>query len=222
MGNCQQLLSLLHLSSPALPVGGFAYSQGLESAIELGWVKDRATMVDWLSGILSQGMSNLELPVMRRMVFALAGEDSRSIQYWNQFLFACRESHELQFEDQQVGEALRRLLLSLEITGVDRLPKPASYALMFCSAVQHWDIDIEAALSGFCWSWLENQVAVACKTIPLGQTDGQKIMMSMKKQIEVAIERSAVLEDDQLGVSLPGLAIASALHETQYSRLFRS
>ena len=108
--DAQQLLALLHLSSPALPIGAFAYSSGLESAIELGWVKTEAELQSWLDGMLN-GLTHLDIPVLLRMCAARDKGDMPQVQYWSDFLRANRESHELLFEDEQLALALVRLSL---------------------------------------------------------------------------------------------------------------
>ncbi len=93
---------------------------------------------------------------------------------------------------------------------------------MFGLAAWRRDIDERSALLGFAWAWLENQLAVACKALPLGQTAAQRIIERMRPALTRAVETALTLPDDELGPALPGLVLASALHETQYSRLFRS
>lgn len=218
-----RLLHLLHLVSPSLPIGGFAYSQGLEYAIDAGWLNTPEALHDWLSGLLDEGLAQLELPLLQRFYAAYAAGDSAQVERWNHWLAANRETKELLFEDQQMGMALRRLLVSLEvISGEDRPPTAPSYCSQFALAARHFDVSTEAMLNGFAWSWLENQISVACKTVPLGQTAAQQLLMRLLPDIDRAVSKGLMLEDEQLGATLPGFALASALHETQYSRLFRS
>jgi urease accessory protein len=216
-------LHLLHLVSPALPIGGFAYSQGLEYAIDAGWLNTPEALHDWLGGLLDEGLAHLELPLLQRFAVAYAENDSTQVEHWEHWLAANRETKELLFEDQQMGMALRRLLVSLEVvSGDERLPAAPSYCSQFALAARHFDVPTEAMLNGFAWSWLENQISVACKTVPLGQTAAQQLLMRLLPAIDRAVHKALLLEDKQLGATLPGFALASALHETQYSRLFRS
>lgn len=217
------LLHLMHLVSPSLPIGGFAYSQGLEYAIDCGWIADDDELYDWLHGVLSQGLARVELPLVQRFYQNYQINDHSQIVYWNRWLRANRETKELLFEDEQVGMALRRLLVSLEVVDSnDQKPASPSLCSQFARAGLHFEVPVAELMYGFGWSWLENQIAVACKTVPLGQTAAQKLIVRLLPAIETAVDTALSLDDDQLGATLPGLALASALHETQYSRLFRS
>jgi len=222
-GGGSALLHLLHLVSPALPIGGFAYSQGLEYAIDSGWIGDHAELEQWIGGVLSHGLARVELPLLLRFAQAYQQPDPAAVQYWNRWLLANRETKELLFEDQQLGLALRKLLRSLAvIDGTDELPQQPTYASQFARAALHFGVGRREMLSGFAWSWLENQIAVAGKTLPLGQTAAQQLLMRLLPGIDQAVATALSLADDDLGATLPGVAIASTLHETQYSRLFRS
>jgi urease accessory protein len=213
----------MHLVSPSLPIGGFAYSQGLEYAIDSGWIQTDDDLYDWLHGVLSEGLARVELPLLIRFVEAYQSNDAHGIEHWNQWLRANRETKELLFEDEQIGQALRRLLVSLDvIDSDDRQPPLPTYCSQFARAGLHFGVPMAELLHGFGWSWLESQITVACKTLPLGQTAAQKLIIRLLPMIEQAVTTAQALDDDQLGATLPGLALASALHETQYSRLFRS
>jgi len=219
--NIQALLSLLHLSSQGLPIGAFAYSQGLETAVEMGWIKDEETLQEWLSPILSHGQANLDIPILKRVYQAWQDEDIRQVEYWQQVLLANRETAELVQEELKLGQTFNRLLKNLDVA----LPEQAgefSYLVLFAKAVQHFGIDIQGASVAWLWSWLENQVTAACKTVPLGQTPAQTILLSMMPDIEQAIAHGLALDDTDIGLTLPSFAMVSAWHETQYSRLFRS
>ncbi len=220
--NAKSLLSLLYLSSPALPIGAFAYSQGLESAIEMEWVKDDEDLAQWLVGVLSNGLAKQDLPLFYRLYQGWITDDIAVVNHWNQYFRASRESAELLLEDEQLGRSLRRLLLSIGRIQEDELPVDAGFFTLYALASVRFEIDIDEAAMGLCWSWLENQITVACKTIPLGQTAAQKVMLPMMEKIELAIVQAKQIEDSDIGSTLPGFAIASAIHETQYSRLFRS
>lgn len=220
----RSLLHLMHLVSPALPVGAYAYSQGFEYAVERGWLTDRETARDWIEGVMTGSIASLDLPVLARLYQAWQQGDEAAALYWNEFLQAARESAEFELEDIQLGMALLRLLQALEVPQAlrwSKVDKP-SFATMFALAGVHWQIALADLLHGFCWSWLENQVAAATKLVPLGQTDAQKILLALMPALEGAVASSYSVSDDALGAGLPGLAMASAQHETQYSRLFRS
>ena len=218
------LLRLLQLASPALPVGAYAYSQGLEYAVETGWVNDENSACDWMLGILQYGLARLDVPVFSRLYKAWENADESGVQQWNDYLFAARESAELQQEEQHLGRALARVLSSQGIgeakswQSIDR----ACFATMFSLAAVRWKIALLDAATGYLWAWTENQTMAATKLVPLGQTAAQQILSQAQPMIVTAVETGLSLDDEDISGALPGLAIASALHETQYSRLFRS
>lgn len=217
------LLRLMHLVTPALPIGAFAYSQGQEYAIDCGWLKTPEQVEDWIGGVLHKGVGRLDAPVLLRLYQAWQQDDQAAIEHWNRFLLASRESRELLEEDLQVGRALAILLASL---GVERATpwrdRETSLASQFALAAVHWQIEAHQCLLGYLWSWCENQIAAAGKTLPLGQTDAHNMLQRLLQQIPPVAEQASELGDEEIGGSLPGFAIASARHETQYSRLFRS
>jgi urease accessory protein len=219
------LLKLMHLVSPALPVGAYAYSQGQEWAVDSAWVNSEPEVEAWIMGVLGSSVAYLDLPCLSRLYDAWQTNDLAAISYWNNFIFAARETHELLLEDQQMGIALSRLLVSLAITEHQQaeltLKKP-SFIAMFALAGVKWNIPLDALKQGFVWSWLEAQVGVATKIVPLGQTQAQQMLTRMIPKVDGVIDRANGLEDHELGMGLPALAIASSLHERQYSRIFRS
>jgi urease accessory protein len=217
-------LRLWQLISPALPVGAFAYSQGLEYAVEREWIKDEKSTQQWITGLLNHSLSSLDVPILARIHKAWQTRDLTTVEYWNQYLQASRESNELLTEDRQIGTALKQLLLSLEVHSVKDWPEshPPSFVTLFALAAAHWKIPLGEACQGFLWSWCENQVSAAIKLVPLGQTAGQRILSAVIDEIPLAVERGLKLSDDDIGATAHGLGIASALHETQYTRLFRS
>ncbi|MFW3613261.1 urease accessory protein UreF [Billgrantia antri] len=227
-GDDLALLGLMQLVSPALPIGAFAFSQGLESAFELGWVDDEASLGEWLAGVLDDGLTRCELPVLARLQQAWAEQDSEAIAQWDSWLAANRETAELAAEDSRLGASLARLLGSLELLPFDfpaeatALPEGAGYVTVFAWAAQVRGVAPRQAMLGFAWAWLENQLAVACKALPLGHTAAQRLVEWLRSELVAAVDEALELKDDELGPALPGLALASALHETQYSRLFRS
>ncbi|MCJ8300192.1 MAG: urease accessory protein UreF [Pseudomonadales bacterium] len=216
------MLRLLQLSSVSLPVGGYAFSQGLEYAIDSNWVSDEAQIQQWLQMQLSQSIAQLELPILRLCMQTLLEGKPSGLQQYNDLALASRESKELRLTDTAMGEALARVLRK---QGIELHFKPAeqiSFVVMFAVAAQHWEISYATAALGFCWSWLENQVSAATKLVPLGQTQAQRLLGTLQPAILEAINSAEDIPADEVGACLPALAIASALHEPQYSRLFRS
>lgn len=218
------LLHLLHLSSPALPIGAYAYSQGLEYAIDSGQLKNTQDIAHWLTGVMTVGMANLDCPIVMRSYNAWQQKDYAQINHWNATLRAYRETCELQLEDEQLGVALSRLLkdLGLPLEAINCLKQKPSFAVMFALAGSHWQVPLGDLLQSFTYSWLENQIAAATKIVPLGQTAAQKLLIQLLPVIPQVIAQANHVTDDALGISLPGQAMASSLHEYQYSRLFRS
>lgn len=221
MASTDPKLHLWHLVSPALPIGAYAYSQGLEFAIEDGWLSAQGALDDWLAGLLGEGLARTDLPVLLRCLDAWQREDSAALDYWNDWLRASRETSELLLEDEQMGVALWRLLNDLDAPDLTLRARPG-YVSQFARACRFWQIDPVDALQGYAWSWLENQVTAATKLVPLGQTAAQRHLLALMPDIAAACERAGALADDDLGTSLPGLAMASSAHEQQHARLFRS
>jgi len=218
------LLKLMRLTSPSLPIGGYSYSQGLEFAISAGWVHDTSTVSDWIQGLLKNSLINLDLPVLQKLYEAWQESDTDRVRYWNNFLSANRDAFELQEEDRQLGKALARLLVDLGLEEAKPFLNPphGGFLTLYVLAAVRWNISLNDAAQGFLWMWAENKVLCAMKLIPLGQTDGQKILSAVIETISHVIMRGLDLPDEDIGYTTPGQGIASALHETQYTRLFRS
>jgi len=214
-------LHLLHLASPALPIGAYAYSQGLEYAIESGWARGEA-LREWLADGLHLGLARLDLPVLLRAREAAAADATATLEHWNDVLLANRETRELLLEDQQIGAALWRLLTSLAGAPLPALTQPPGYAVAFAVATARWDIPYDDALAAYAFSWLENQVTAATKLVPLGQTAAQRLLLELLEEVPAACEEARGLDDEAIGLSLAGLALASCRHEHQHTRLFRS
>jgi urease accessory protein len=213
-------LRLLQLASPCLPVGAYAFSQGLEAALELGWIKNAAGVQDWLHMQLVHGLAHVDLPILLRLYDAVSTQDFAAVDYWNATLLACRETAELRLGDTATGAALGRLLPQLGIAPPQL--RDSAFLTLFTVAAVHWHVPKHHAALGYAWTWLENQVVSATKLVPLGQTQAQLLLSALQQQIPDALAVAATLQDWQLGSSLPGLALASIHHETQYTRLFRS
>jgi urease accessory protein len=215
---------LLQLSSPALPVGAYAYSQGLESAVENNWVGNREELVDWLNTIVTGQMAYLDVPVLQRLHSAWVAGSIDDLNDWNNFLLASRESKEILDEDKQLASALTRLIKNLELNQWEVLAnmKQKSYATVFSFAARCWGIETKSMTIAYVYAWLENQVAAAIKLVPLGQTEGQQTILELSDAVEDAVEQGLKVNDEDIGFQLPGLAMASCWHERQYSRLFRS
>ncbi|HHM04338.1 MAG TPA: urease accessory protein UreF [Gammaproteobacteria bacterium] len=218
------LLRLLQLTSPALPTGAYAYSQGLEYAVHAGWLRHEDAVSGWLGGILAQGLARLDVPLLARLYRSWEADDGAAALRWSRHALAAREAAELQAEDRHLGQALARLLddLGLVQAGPWRYERDASLVALFALAAVQWRIPLSQAATGYVWSWLENQVAAAVRLVPLGQTAGQRILSALIRNSVAAVEQGLALTDEDVGTALPGLGLAATLHESQYSRLFRS
>ncbi|VAX06377.1 Urease accessory protein UreF [hydrothermal vent metagenome] len=221
-------LRLLQLFSPNLPTGAFTYSQGMEWAVECAWLKNEKDTYDWLQSVFKDSLQYLELPLLIRLYAAFKNRDYDSVSHWSQRLYASRETRELRDEEKQRARALFNVLKKLPDAQCWPELKSCHAALLnsqlagYALAAYHWQIGLSELLNSYCWSWLENAVAVAIKLVPLGQTQGQRLLYELSAEIAALVACAQVLEDAAIGASTPALAIASSLHETQYSRLFRS
>lgn len=219
------LLRLLQLASPALPVGAYSYSEGLEYAVESGTVADGESLRVWLEDALTNGGARVEAAVLARVFDSWAKRDTESVEYWNAWLTAARESEELRVQNLEMGRALLKLLAELEppLSDVEHwLARPCNFATAFGIAAAHWGVARDAAVAAYLQTWVANLVGAGVKLIPLGQTVGQQLLWGLQESIDRAASAAVTTGDDDLAVSNWGHALASMRHETQYSRLFRS
>lgn len=223
-----RLLRLLHLASPALPIGSFHFSQGLEYAVDSGWVRDEAGALDWIGGIAEASLATLDLPVLCRLHAAWKQNDYLAVQHWNAFLVASRETAEFRAEDRHLGAALLRVLAEMELrtelfgANASKHPVGVAHATAFAFACARWDIDASSTLQTFAWAWAENQVLAAVKLVPLGQSAGQRLLHAIVPRLAAYSARAAEILDDDIGIATASNAVASGRHEIQYTRLFRS
>ncbi|MGR5148018.1 urease accessory protein UreF [Photobacterium alginatilyticum] len=227
MPNTRHLLPdfrLYQLMSPSLPIGAFTYSQGLEWAIEKGWVTNQESLQLWLTDVLHHSLVTLELPILSRLYIAYEQNDLPAVTHWNHWLYVNRETKELRLEEQQRGKATARLLAQLgePFPAHDLTCAEASQLAGFALAANHWGIESAALNAGYLWSWLENATMAGVKLIPLGQSAGQQILLSMSQLLPDALAASQRVQDHEIGSFTPAQAIASSQHETQYTRLYRS
>ena len=218
------LVRLLQLVSPTLPTGSFAYSQGLEWAVEAGWVTGRDTLGDWLGDCLVRSMVRVDLPLLKRMYAASAAGDLVRLEDLCALLLACRESKELRSEEGQRGRTMATLLAGLGLVEDSSWQTVLTKSQLagFAFAAQAWDVALDEAALGYVWAWLENQVIAGVKIIPLGQTDGQRLLMELGALLPETVERGLQLPEQEIGGSTTALALASSFHEQQYTRLYRS
>lgn len=221
------LSRLLQLASPMLPVGAYSYSQGLEWAIECGDVKDLESAKTWIGDVLQTYQANFELPVLHRLYQAWQAEDWEAVIDWDAFYKAGRDNAEALAETKQMGYSLVRLLIDLKelpddfLLSVRALKEPA-FPTSYAAVAQFWQIPAQDMLQGYAWGWLENQASASMKSVPLGQVAGQKILLALGEKLPNVVSHAMALQEDDISNFNPLLSIAGCLHETQYSRLFRS
>jgi len=218
------LLRLYQLASAALPIGAFAYSQGLEQAVALGDVKCRDSAIAWISGMLQRSVLSLDVPILARLYRAFAQGDQAAARRWNDYLFASRGSAELRAEERQVGAALARLLHKegVEAAAAWLTHPRVTLATGFALAGVAWSAPLGHAALSYTFAWAEAQVGAATRLIPLGQSEAQRVLSSLIQRAASDVTLALVRQDHELYSSAPGQQLLSALHETQYSRLFRS
>jgi urease accessory protein len=223
-------MRLLQLASQALPIGGYSHSQGLEPAIETGVVRDEASVATWIEAMLIHCIISFEVPYLRALHRAWSDADSKAVMARDEEFLASRETAELRAATVQMGYSLRSLLMQLPdlpdalLASLSGMHEP-SLPCVWTGAAVAWEIGVVDAVRGYLWSWAENQVLVAVKALPMGQSAGQRVLFAAGAAIARIVD--AIPTDDgevltDLSNFAPALAIASARHETQYSRLFRS
>lgn len=218
-------LSLLQLASPALPIGAYSYSEGLETLVDRGTIANASSLNHWLIQELSYGAVRLEAAVMSRAYTATQSRDWVAVERWNAWLSAARESEELRRQSWQMGRSLLRLFqeLSPAPIGLESYQSDDwNHAIVMGMVAAHWQINLQAAVLGYLHSWASNLISAGVKLIPLGQTAGQQVLAQLYSPIQTTANAVLALNEDDLASCGWGLALASMTHETQYSRLFRS
>lgn len=222
-------LALLQLASPALPVGAFSYSEAIETLVDKGRVRSAADLTDWLRQELRVGSIRLEAAALLQARQAIEQGDRDSIHHWNQWISALRETEELRLQSWQMGRSLVTLAKDLNPTDAALVAlnlQPVNYAIAFASLAAHWQLSHAEMLTAYLQSWASNLVSAGVRSIPIGQTQGQQTLLNLWPDLTAAIAEiqqlaTADTDDDWFACGW-GLSIASMIHETQYSRLFRS
>jgi urease accessory protein len=221
------LLALFQLTSPALPVGAYSYSEGLETLVDRHLITNANQLQLWLTESMTIGSIGIETAIVLRAHQAWLSENFESLAYWNHWLSATREGHELQQQNWQMGRSLLKLLRDLQPHKAwskieTNLGENCNFAIAFAIAAALSEIDEHTTLTGYLYSWASNLVSAGVKLIPLGQTDGQRLLQNLGTPMIAAVDRALTLPNEDLFSCNWGLALASMTHETQYSRLFRS
>lgn len=219
------LLQLMWLASPTLPIGGFSYSEGLEAAVDSQWVHDENTAAQWLADQLHLSLGRGELVVVAQAIAAWRAHDTAALQALNHWVHQTRESDEFRQQTVQMGSSFMTWRSSLG----DDLPDwdaatlgGMTYPVAFASAVAPTEASVHEGLLAFAFGWAENMTQAAIKSVPLGQSAGQRILMRLKNEIPQVVELALQMGDEERQAFSPMLAMLSAQHEMQYSRLFRS
>jgi urease accessory protein len=222
-------LQLMWLASPALPIGGFSYSEGLEAAIHSERVCNEQEAGDWLLAQLHLSQSRGDMAAIAQAMLAWETGDRATISALNQWVRHTRESSELRLQTEQMGRSLIEWLKNRYAEDIDALGdihwlagQDASYPIAFSLAAHHTGASAFDALLAFAFGWSENMVQAAIKAVPLGQSSGQRILARLTEEIPTAVTHALELPADALQAFSPMLAILSARHEHQYSRIFRS
>lgn len=217
-------LRLLQLASPALPVGAYSYSQGLEWMVAQGGLVDVAGVSRWIGDVLRESMAYGEAIYLVHMLRAWRrGEPLRALQY-DEVFTASRDTAELRAETLQMGFSMRQLLKQMRVDLPEELNRATSvtFPCAWSYLAHHWGLSDQEAVIGYLWSWLENQVMAAVKCVPLGQSEGQRLLLELSCHIDHHLDAILRASMDDTVNALPGYALASCCHETQYTRLFRS
>jgi urease accessory protein len=216
------LLQLIWLASPALPVGGFSYSEGLESAVDNGLVHDEISAAGWLADQLHLGLARADLSVVGQAVPAWRDRDAVRIASLDAWVLQTRETGELRQQTVQMGRSLVEWMKSVRPELAQRVDAAVTYPLAFALAASSGSATARDCMLAFAFGWAENMTQAAVKSVPLGQSAGQRILARLADEIPGAVDNATALGDDERQAFAPMLAILSARHEHQYSRLFRS
>lgn len=214
------LLQLIWLASPALPIGGFSYSEGLEAAVEAQYIQNESDVSQWLCDQLYLTQGRAELPVIAQAIQAYRTGDTARLHALNQWLLQTRESSEGRLQTLQMGSSFSGWQSSL---GHSPHPVPdICYPMAFASAVAALSCSSRDGLLAYAFGWAENMTQAAIKSMPLGQSAGQRILLRLKTEIPGVVDSALQIQSDAYQAFAPMLAVLAAQHETQYSRLFRS
>lgn len=225
MASTQSLLSLLQLVSPTLPVGAYTYSEGLETLVQTEQITTASELEDWLKQELQFGAIRVEAAVLVRIYAAVQHSNWQQLEFWNQWLSALRETEEMREQSWQMGRSLMRLLHHLQPPSQSVLSQheeSCNFAIAFAVAAVFWQIDLPETVLGYLQSWASNLVNACVRLIPLGQTQGQQVLLNLAPALQQTGEEALVLPDSELECCSWGVSIASMQHEVLYSRLFRS
>ncbi|MBX9942580.1 MAG: urease accessory protein UreF [Reyranella sp.] len=222
------LYRLLAWLSPAYPVGAFSYSHGIETAVEEGFVTNRASLVAWLESVLEQGTGLVDGALFAAAWRAVDAGDWPAFDAVAERAAAWRGTAEMALESRQQGGSF----LSITRTawphpaldsGHERSGGEMALPVAVALAAAAHGIALEQALGGYLHTFAANLISAAVRTVPLGQTDGQLALAALEPAVRCAADAAlAAASLDEVGTATPLLDWCSLRHETQYTRLFRS
>ncbi len=223
------LLQLIWLASPALPVGGFSYSEGLEVAVERAGITTEGAAAAWLIAQLQLTQARGDMAALQQALAAWRAGDHAHVRALNDWVLQTRETSEMRLQTEQMGRSFADWLRNHHAGDADRLGDvavlaalPPTYPIAFALAASATEASARDVLLAYTFGWAENMVQAAIKAVPLGQSAGQRILARLAAAIPAAVDQALRTGDADRQAFSPMLAILSAQHETQYSRLFRS
>ncbi len=220
------LIQLMWLASPALPVGGFSYSEGLEAFVNSADPATELATSDWLVDQLHLTLARGDLAVIAQAIEAWRGDGIDQLNHLNAWVLQTRESSEFRAQTEQMGRSLLEWLRNHNTASLKQIDDctqmQPTYPLAFALAASSTQALLRDCLLAFAFGWAENMTQAAIKSVPLGQSAGQRILSRLAAEIPAAIDYAIALDDDDRQAFSPILAILSSQHEVQYSRLFRS
>lgn len=232
------LLQLMWLASPALPIGGFSYSEGIEAGVDAFYITTFSIANDWLIDQLQLSLARADLAIVAKAITAWRRGDLDRIDELNDWVLQSRETSELRLQTEQMGRSMldwwrkqpsfkpsfhrKQDFFDFDRTSTSSFLKSPTYPLVFALAASSTQASVRDCLMSFAFGWAENMTQAAVRAVPLGQTDGQRMLANLAEHIPNAVDFAMNLLDSERQAFTPMLAILSSQHETQYSRLFRS
>ncbi len=205
---------------------GFAYSECFEAAVDSGHVATESDAKAWLLDQLHLSLARSDLAVLALAIPAWQRDDTAEITRLNAWVLHTRESSELRAQTEQMGRSLLEWLRNHTTARAQQIEAlaagQATYPVAFALAASATQASLRDCLMTYAFGWSENMVQAAIKSVPLGQSAGQRILSALTADIPAAVDHALALADHERQAFSPMLAILSAQHEVQYSRLFRS